>query len=48
VHRSQLGKYRQEGEGRVDDFCAHYDLEFEQLQATMIERREAFEKRAFY
>lgn len=48
VHRGQLAKYRQEGEGRVDEFCARFDLEFEQLQATMIERREAFEKRAFY
>jgi hypothetical protein len=39
VHRGQLNKYRQEGENRVDEFCAKFDLEFEQLQATMIARR---------
>jgi hypothetical protein len=29
VHRGQLTKYRQEGESRVDEFCARFDFEFE-------------------
>lgn len=28
VHQAQLGKYRQEGEQRVDEFCARFDQEF--------------------
>jgi hypothetical protein len=48
VHKGQLQNYRQEGENRIDEFCSKYDQEFEQLQKTMIERREAFEKMGFY
>jgi hypothetical protein len=28
VHRGQLSKYRHEGENRVDEFCAKFDMEF--------------------
>ena len=48
VHSHQIHKYKQEGQIRVDEFCAFFDAEFNQLEKTMIERREAFEKRAFY
>ena len=48
VHRSQLNKYRHEGDIRIDEFCDRFDLEFDALQKKMIERREEFEKKAFY
>jgi hypothetical protein len=48
VHLTQLQKYRGEGENRIDEFCDYFDREFEELQRTMIERREGFEKKAFY
>ena len=48
VHKGQLNKYRSEGEERIDEFCDQFDREFDQLHKTMLERREGFEKKAFY
>ena len=33
---------------RIDQFCDRFDAEFDELHHTMIERREQFEKKAFY
>lgn len=48
IHSGQIKQYHREGSNRVDEFCNKFDQEFEQLQNTKLERRDAFEKNCFY
>ena len=45
---NQIQQYRTEGANKIDEFCDMFDKEYENLQKIKLQRRETFEKQAFY
>ena len=48
VHESQLIRYREIGDERIDEFCQKYEQEFSALMLYKLNRRQGLEKEAIY